>query len=403
VNLSASIPRRFDTFPRIAYVNGLFIIGTLGTLITPAMFESWIPFDWSPTQLGLLAATELAGLAAGSLSGLYWQRRWNWRHVTLGSLIPAVAANLACILWHDFAAVCVARGIAGLSGGFLCAVYSAMLANARSPGRIIAITTFIQIGIEAVFIFFTTSVLDLLGGSGLFVLMTALFALLVPFVSALPPGWPADGMESVPESRHNQGSLRAYAVLLSFLPFIVVQTGVYTFLGEIGHRAAHLNSEQTMHAIGVSVLFSALGSVGAYLLDDRIGLKLPIAGAILLMIGTLLGMTFESRTAAMFLVYIALLQIAWIFLNCYLYSALIEANNLLVPAAMPLATFGSALGASAMGYVLEHDGLTGSLALAVGATVLTAFLTLPFIDPVEQSRLAETTLYQPSPRKSRSS
>jgi predicted MFS family arabinose efflux permease len=233
--------------------------------------------------------------------------------------------------------------------------------------------------------------------------MTALFALLVPFVSALPPGWPADGMESVPESRHNQGSLRAYAVLLSFLPFIVVQTGVYTFLGEIGHRAAHLNSEQTMHAIGVSVLFSALGSVGAYLLDDRIGLKLPIAGAILLMIGTLLGMTFESRTAAMFLVYIALLQIAWIFLNCYLYSALIEANNLLVPAAMPLATFGSALGASAMGYVLEHDGLTGSLALAVGATVLTAFLTLPFIDPVEQSRLAETTLYQPSPRKSRSS
>jgi predicted MFS family arabinose efflux permease len=403
VNLSASIPRRFDTFPRIAYVNGLFIIGTLGTLITPAMFESWIPFDWSPTQLGLLAATELAGLAAGSLSGLYWQRRWNWRHVTLGSLIPAVAANLACILWHDFAAVCVARGIAGLSGGFLCAVYSAMLANARSPGRIIAITTFIQIGIEAVFIFFTTSVLELLGGSGLFVLMTALFALLVPFVSALPPGWPADGMESVPESRHNQGSLRAYAVLLSFLPFIVVQTGVYTFLGEIGHRAAHLNSEQTMHAIGVSVLFSALGSVGAYLLNDRIGLKIPIAGAILLMIGTLLGMTFGSRSAAMFLVYIALLQIAWIFLNCYLYSALIQANNLLVPAAMPLATFGSALGASAMGYVLEHDGLTGSLALAVGATVLTGFLTLPFIGPVEQSPLTETTLYQPSPRKSRSS
>ena len=188
---SVSISRRFDTFPRIAYVNGLFIIGTLGTLITPAMFESWIPFNWTPSQLGLLAATELAGLAVGSLSGLYWQRRWNWRHVTLGSLIPAVAANLACILWHGFATVCIARGVVGLSGGFLCAVYSAMLANAKSPGRIIAITTFIQIGIEAIFIFFTTSALELLGGSGLFVLMTVLFALLVPFVRALPSGWPA--------------------------------------------------------------------------------------------------------------------------------------------------------------------------------------------------------------------
>jgi predicted MFS family arabinose efflux permease len=384
VKRSVLISRRFDTFPRIAYVTALFIIGTLGTLITPAMFESWIPFNWTPTQLGLLAATELAGLAVGSLSGLYWQRRWNWRHVTLGSLIPAVAANLACILWHGFATVCVARGIVGLSGGFLCAVYSAMLANAKSPGRIIAITTFIQIGIEAIFIFFTTSVLELLGGSGLFVLMTAFFAVLVLFVRVLPSGWPADGTESVPESRHNHGSLRAYAVLLSFLPFIVVQTGVYTFLGEIGHRAAHLNSEQTLHAIGVSVLFSALGSVGAYFLDNRIGLKLPIAGAILLMIGTLVGMIFGSRSAVMFLLYIAVLQVAWIFLNCYLYSALIEVNNLLVPAAMPLATFGSALGASAMGYVLEHDGLTGSLVLAVGATVLTAFLTIPFLHPAER-------------------
>jgi predicted MFS family arabinose efflux permease len=384
VKHSVSISRRFDTFARIAYVNGLFIIGTLGTLITPAMFESWIPFNWAPTQLGLLAATELAGLAVGSLSGLYWQRRWNWRHVTLGSLIPAVAANLACILWHGFAAVCVARGIVGLSGGFLCAVYSAMLANAKSPGRIIAITTFIQIGIEAIFIFFTTSVLELLGGSGLFVLMTALFALLVPFIRVLPSGWPADGTESVLGFRHHHGSLRAYAVLLSFLPFIVVQTGVYTFLGEIGHRAAHLNSEQTLHSIGVSVLFSALGSVGAYLLDNRIGLKLPIACAILLMIGTLVGMMFGSRSAAMFLLYIAVLQIAWIFLNCYLYTALIEVNNLLVPAAMPLATFGSALGASAMGYVLEHDGLIGTLALAVGATLLTAFLTIPFIHPAER-------------------
>jgi predicted MFS family arabinose efflux permease len=384
MNVSVLLSRRFDTFPRIAYVTGLFIIGTLGTLITPAMFESWIPFNWTPTQLGLLAATELAGLAVGSLSGLYWQRRWNWRGVTLGALLPAVAANLACILRHDFASVCLGRGVVGLSGGLLCAVYSAMLANAKSPGRIIAITTFIQIGIEAIFIFFTTSVLELLGGSGLFVLMAMLFVLLVPFVRVLPPGWPAGSTKSISDPGRNHESLRAYAVLLSFVPFIVVQTGVYTFLGEIGHQAAHLNSEQTLHAIGVSVLFSALGSVGAYLLDDRIGLKLPIAGAILLMIGTLFGMIFGSRSAAMFLLYIALLQIGWIFLNCYLYSALIEVNNLLVPAAMPLATFGSALGASAMGYVLEHDGLMGLLALAVGATILTALLTIPFIHSAEQ-------------------
>jgi predicted MFS family arabinose efflux permease len=366
------------------YVNGLFIIGSLGTLITPAMFESWTPYHWNPTQLGLLAATELAGLAAGSLSGLYWQRRWNWRAVALAALLASVAANIACILRHDFATVCVARAIVGLSGGFLCAVYSAVLANSRSPGRIIAITTFIQIGIEGIFIFFTTSVLNLLGGSGLFVLMTLLFALLLPFVSMLPAGWPTDGTESAREHGRDGASLRAYPLLFAFVPFIVVQTGVYTFLGEFGHQAAHLNSEQTLHAIGVSVVFSALGSVGAYVLDNRLGLRLPIAAAILLMTVSLFGLVLGSRSATLFLVYIAALQIGWIFLNCYLYAALIEANNLLVPAATPLSTIGSALGASAMGYVLEHGGLRGTLALSIGAMVLTAMLTIPFIQSAKQ-------------------
>lgn len=384
MNGPLSPPQRFDALQRLSYVNGLFIIGSLGTLITPAMFESWTPFHWNPTQLGMLAATELAGLAAGSLSGLYWQRRWNWRVVALGSLLASVLANVACIFRHDFATLCLARAVVGVSGGFLCAVYSAVLANSRSPGRIIAITTFIQIGIEGIFIFFTTPVLNVLGGAGLFVLMAVFLALLLPFVRVLPAGWPTDGRQSKREHGVTGASPRAYALLFSFVPFIVVQTGVYTFLGEFGHQAAQLDSEQTLHAIGVSVVFSALGSVGAYLLDNRLGLKLPIAAAIVLMTVALFGMVLGSRSATLFLVYIATLQIGWIFLNCYLYSALIEANNLLVPAATPLSTIGSALGASVMGYVLEHGGLRGSLALSVGAMILTALLTIPFIHSAEQ-------------------
>ncbi len=81
----------------------------------------------------------------------------------------------------------------------------------------------------------------------------------------------------------------------------------------------------------------------------------------------------------MFVFYISLLQIGWIFLNCYLYSALIDANNLLVPAATPFSALGSVVGASAMGYVLDHGGVTGALALTMGSMLLTALLTLPFL------------------------
>ena len=78
---------RFDSLGRLAYVNALFIIGTLGTLITPAMLDGWAQLKWSATRLGAVAAIELAGLALGSLSGLYWQRRWRWRQVALPSIL----------------------------------------------------------------------------------------------------------------------------------------------------------------------------------------------------------------------------------------------------------------------------------------------------------------------------
>ena len=380
MNTLSSYSPRFDSLPRLAYVNALFIIGTLGTLITPAMLEGWTHLRWTPTQLGAVAAIELAGLAAGSLSGLYWQTRWRWRRVALLSLIVAIAANVACMVVTDYIGVCVLRALVGVSGGLLTALYSAVLANSRSPGHIIAVTTFIQIGVEAAFMFSTASVFERLGGSGLFILMAALFAALLPFLSWLPPAWPSASAAAL-DIQGTPGSRRAYPLLSSFIPFIVVQTGVYTFLGEFGRVAANLSANATLHAIGISVVLSSLGSVAAYALNDRIGLRLPIAGAILSIITMLLGMILGSRSTAWFVFYISLLQIGWIFLNCYLYSALIDANNLLVPAATPFSAVGSVVGASAMGYVLDHGGMMGALALTVGSMLLTALLTLPFLRP----------------------
>jgi predicted MFS family arabinose efflux permease len=380
VNNHSPHVERFDSLPCLVYVNALFIIGTLGTLITPAMLEGWSHLRWTPTQLGVVAAIELAGLGLGSLSGLYWQTRWRWRQVALPSLMVAIAGNAACIVVRDYTGVCVLRALVGVSGGLLAALYSAVLANSRSPGRIIAVTTFIQIGVEAAFMFSTSSVFERLGSSGLFLLMAALFVALLPFLSLLPPAWPRVSA-AAQEAQQTHGSRRAYPLLLSFIPFIAVQTGIYTFLGEFGRVAANLSVDATLRAIGTSVVLSSLGSVAAYVLNDRIGLRLPIGGAILLMIAMLLGMILGSRSAALFVFYISLLQIGWIFLNCYLYSALIDANNLLVPAATPSSTIGSVIGASAMGYVLDHGGIMSALVLSMGSMILTAILTLPFLRP----------------------
>ena len=383
---------RFDLLGRLIYVNALFIVGTLGTLITPAILESWATLQWSQSQLGLVAALELVTLASGSLSGLYWQRRWPWRRVALVSLLLAIVANLACVIEHRFVIVCIARSAAGLAGGFLCAIYSAFLANTKSPGKVIAVTNFIMIGIEALFVFCAATVFQRLGSNGLFILMTTLFVVLVPLLGVLPPGWPGGDRS---DARHPAGSqkqtLIGYMLVLAFVPYIMVQSGVYTFLGEFGRLVAHLSAEQSLRTIGISVVFSSIGSVVAYVLNDRVGFVLPIGGAIAMTGGMMFAMIFASRSPLLFLLNISLLQIAWITLGCYLYSALIHYNNLLVPAATSLSSFGSAFGAGAVGLVLEHGGVTATLMLTTGALVLTAMLTIPVLIRARQSEKAMPT------------
>lgn len=391
---SAVTVARFDLFGRLIYVNALFIVGTLGTLITPAILESWATLQWSQSQLGLVAALELVTLASGSLSGLYWQRRWPWRHVALVSLVLAIVANLACVIEHGFVVVCIARSAAGLAGGFLCAIYSAFLANTKSPGKVIAVTNFIMIGIEALFIFCAATVFQRLGSNGLFILTTALFVVLVPLLGVLPPGWPGgDRSDAGHHSGSQKQSLIGYVLVLAFVPYIMVQTGVYTFLGEFGRLVAHLSAEQSLRTIGISVVFSSLGSVVAFVLNDRAGFVLPIGGAIVMTGGMMFAVILASRSPLLFLLNISLLQIAWIALGCYLYSALIHYNNLLVPAATSLSSFGSAFGAGAVGLVLEHGGVTATLILTTGALALTAMLTIPVL--IRARQLEKTIMPTP--------
>jgi predicted MFS family arabinose efflux permease len=387
---------RFDPVGRLVYVNALFIVGTLGTLIAPAILESWATLQWSESQLGQVAALELVALASGSLSGLYWQRRWSWRRVALVSLLLAIVANLACVIQHGFVMVCIARSAAGLAGGLLCAIYSAFLANTKSPGKVIAVTTFIQIGIEALFVFCAATVFQRLGTNGLFIILTALSAMLIPLLGILPRGWPGgDRSDATNPSVSQKQSSIGYMLLLAFVPYIVVQTGVYTFLGEFGRLVAHLSVEQSLRIIGISVVFSSLGSVGAYVLNDRAGFVLPIGGTIAVTGGMMFAIIFASRSAAWFLLNISLLQIAWIALGCYLYSALIHYNNLLVPAATSLSSFGSAFGASAVGFVLEHGGVTAILILTTVALALAAMLTIPMLIRAREAEKASMPTNSP--------
>jgi hypothetical protein len=157
-------------------------------------------FHWSEAKSGLLATIELGALALASISGLLWQRRWNWRWLAIVATLVIVVANLAATQVSGFAGLSCARLVAGAGSGILVALYFAFLPGTRSPDRIGSIATFAQVITQVGGYYASSWLLQRWGLSGLYVLIAIIATLLLPFVKWIPTG-PGHSEESPPDRR----------------------------------------------------------------------------------------------------------------------------------------------------------------------------------------------------------
>ncbi|MDR3513865.1 MAG: MFS transporter [Caulobacteraceae bacterium] len=99
----------------------------------------------SDAALGLIASTELGGLALGTVLGALALRRASRKQVTLWTLAALVAANLLSMAVSAASMLFVARGLAGVAaGGALAACYGGLSRTARAE-RNFAIFTLAQL------------------------------------------------------------------------------------------------------------------------------------------------------------------------------------------------------------------------------------------------------------------
>ncbi len=281
------------------------------------------------------------------------------------------------------AGTCVLRALVGLCGGLLTALYSAALANSKITG-----TDYCRHHIHSNHRRSNVYVLDCLGiratgrvrsfhpnGSAV-----CCFGSISIFFAVHGPVSAPHEKKALPEKR---SSWRAYPLLFSFIPFIAVQTGVFTFFGEFGRMTNNLSVDATLRAIGISVILSSRGgSVAAYLLQRSHRPADPYRGSRLAndrdVVGNNLGFPFGRVVLVLHL----LLQIGYVFLECYLYSALIDANNFsLVPAATPVFRLVGSFDRSQRDGICagsrRHDECFGME--AQGRWCWTALLTMPFL------------------------
>jgi predicted MFS family arabinose efflux permease len=367
---------------QIGVMISLLTIGPLALAMMPVLMIGLAErFHWSEAKSGLLATTELGALALASISGLFWQRRWNWRWLAIAATIVIVAANLAATQVSGFAGLSYARLAAGAGSGILVALYFVFLPGTRNPDRIGSIATFAQVITQVGGYYASSWLLRRWGLSGLYVLIAIIATLLLPFVKYIPTG--AGHLEESPPDRREDSKrpfghrLPGVAGLLANVFLFAALTGVYAFFGEFGQNIARLSDEQTVHAIALAAALALLGPVASYLISRRFGFLWPILGSA---VGVMLVFALLAHGGYGyfgFLVLISLLLIFWNFAQPYSWAIMVAVDERLT-VAVPGAQFaGIAIGPAIIGFAIQRTGIVGGAWLALSMMIIYLFLIMP--------------------------
>ena len=363
-------------------MTSLLTIGPLALAMMPVLMIGLAErFHWSEAKSGLLATIELGALALASISGVYWQRRWNWRWLAIAATLVIVAANLAATQVSGFAGLCCARLVAGAGSGILVALYFAFLPSTRSPDRIGSIATFAQVVTQVGGYYASSWLLQQWGLNGLYVLIAIISTLLLPFARWIPIG--AGPSEESPLDRRKPSKrtignrLPGIAGLLANAFFFSALTGVYAFFGEFGQNIAQLSDELTIHAIALAAALALLGPVASYLISRRFGFLWPIMGSTVGVMSVFILLAHGGYGYSGFLVLISLLLILWNFAQPYSWAIMVAVDEQLT-VAVPGAQFaGIAVGPAIIGFAIQRTGIVGGIWVALSMMIIFLVLIMP--------------------------
>jgi predicted MFS family arabinose efflux permease len=363
-------------------MTSLLTIGPLALAMMPVLMIGLDErFHWSLAKSGLLATMELGALALASISGVYWQRLWNWRWLAIAATLLIVVANLAATQVSGFTGLCCARLVAGAGSGILVALYFAFLPSTRSPDRIGSIATFAQVVTQVGGYYASSWLLQRWGLNGLYVLIAMVSAVLLPFAKWIPVGAvhpeksPLDRRKDSGRSMGNR--LPGIAGLLANVFFFAALTGIYAFFGEFGQNIARLSDEQTVHAIALAAALALLGPVASYLISRRYGFLWPIVGSAVGVMAVFVLLGQGGYRYFGFLVLISLLLILWNFAQPYSWAIMVAVDEPLT-VAVPGAQFaGIAAGPAIIGFAIQRTGIVGGAWFALSMMIIYVLLIMP--------------------------
>ncbi len=344
------------------------LVFALLPVISGAMAERYSLAD---EEIGLVALSYFGVYALIALSSSLWIRRLNWRVARVAGFTLMLAGLAVCAWASSFIAARWGLGITAIGAGILFPVSLTLVADMEHTDRGYAIKLSAEQLAPAALLFLLSS--SIMAGYGQFQLMLALAALvLLSFVLSfsLPL---SGGMHSA--TTHSSSSnfglslLSLIALAMNFAGF----AGLWAFLERIGN-AQDFDAGFIATWLGIGLITSGIGPLGAAWLEDRLGRLLPMAVATVITLAsiTLLG---EDVGKTAFAAVLFIMPLSYYFSIAYFFGVVADADhNGRMAGQMSFAlAVGAGVGPALFGVLLAADGQVVAvmgLLIGIGASVM---------------------------------
>jgi predicted MFS family arabinose efflux permease len=367
----------------------IVILGVIASsmfILQPIYVQGLVKYlHFSAEQAGLIASTEVFGIATMAIAANFITQKINWRILSLLFVVTASIGNLLSVFFSSYEALSILRFITGIGCGGLISMSFTMMSLTKRADRNIGYI------IAAVLIF---------GAFGLLTIPSAFQYVGVEGVLAFLALFSVSGLffiRLLPHSNKSHQEIRSTKIF-TLSTKVIALAGVFIYNSAIGIVWVYMFlvgvesgiDEQTVaYALTLSQFIGIAGAMVPIVFEMRFGRLLPL---ILGIAGSATGIAFilDSPSIYMYTIGVCLFNFLWNMTLPYLLAMLAEydSSGRIVTIGVGLQMFGNAVGPAIAVLLLEKGGFDFVNSVAIALFALSLILFIPGIQ--KQSKLKQT-------------
>lgn len=367
--------------------------------IAPFLLGSYVDYVGLTTrQASQVLSIEIFSIAIANVcAALLWIHKVKCRTWAIRLLLLLLVLNISCIFAGSFTELLALRSAIGLTAGSLLAIGFGLLSASRRPDRSFGFMFAVSLTVGAINVRILPLYLETAGATGLFINL-ALYAV----AALLCSRWIArdrivdtdPGTVTVTEAVPSVAKTAFPFIALVFLlianyVYFIGQGGVWTFLERWGLQQG-LDLTAIATALSLSLVAGVCGGLTAAWLDTRLGRLIPLSGAIIFAIGSLLLFLYTDS-----FIYFVIAALVLNFVNNFGHpyilglASSIDKSSRLTVLSGALHTGGQATGPFIAGMLVTDTNFVNAFWLGIGAFVLTWFILVPVMIVADRTVLRD--------------